>query len=401
MDRDRQMRRVTTPSVLEEGEEYQDYKLSMRAQRQRLVRKWEWLLKDNSEYGLEEIPHHLWEPMAALFENQQNFTRSKTEATMTTDVVFPIRFALPIVRNVYPNLIATKIASIQPMPLTSGGVGRVFYQDFLREDAGDSSLTDLDSDYALSEENAVPKRVKMTITSETITAIKDILGASWSTEVMEDIGGAMGIDVEAELVQQMSDEIIREIDQRVLNEILNGAGSGNTNWSQTAAAGYLAKEWYETLFHAIIDAEDNIYANRYREADFLVCGRDAYKFLLKSGDFKPEPRLSDKKQRMQSVGVKFEGSYMGMWDVYRTVMINTAKIIVGYYPRSTTDTGYVYAPYIPLAAMPLVYAEYKAYDDATMPGAYVNTDKWSRNVRTRYGKKMVVPEAYATVTITA
>jgi len=339
--------------------------------------------------------------MAALFENQQNFTRAKMEATLTTDVVLPQRYALPIVRKVYPNLIATRIASIQPMPLSSGGVGRVFFQDFQREDAANASLTTLDSDYALSSENAVPKRVKMTITSETITAIKDILGASWSTEVMEDAGGALGIDVESELVQQMSDEIIREIDQRVLNEILNGAGAGNTNWSQTIGAGYLAKEWYETLFHAVIDAEDNIYSNRFREADFLVCGREAYKFLLKGGDFKPEPRLSDKRQRMQSAGVKFEGVFMGMWDVYRTVMINTNSIIVGYYPRSQTDTGYVYAPYIPLAAMPLVYAEYKAYDDPTMPGAYVNVDKWSRNVRTRYGKMMVVPEAYATVTVTA
>jgi len=387
--------------LIEEGGEYSDYKSTMKAERQKLVRKWEWLLKDNKEYGFEEIPHHLWEPMATLFENQQAHKRSRMEATLTTDVVLPQRYALPIVRNVYPNLIATKIASIQPMPLSSGGVGRIFYQDFQREDSANASLTTLDSEYALSSENAVPKRVKMVITSDTITAIKDILGASWSTEVMEDAGGALGIDVESELVQQMTDEIIREIDQRVLNEILNGAGAGNTNWSQTVAAGYLAKEWYETLFHAIIDAEDNIYSNRYREADYLICGRSAYTFLLKSGDFKPEPRLDNNRQRMQRAGVRFEGVFMGLWDVYRTVMINTAKIIVGYYPRSQTDTGYVYAPYIPLAAMPLVYAEYKAYDDATMPGAYVNVDKWSRNVRTRYGKKMVVANAYATVTVTA
>jgi len=95
------------------------------------------------------------------------------------------------------------------------------------------------------------------------------------------------------------------------------------------------------------------------------------------------------------------GRVEGFWDVYMTPYIPSARGIMGCYPRSVIDTGYVFAPYIPLAPMPLVYAEFMGPSDATLPGAYVNTDKWSRNVRTRNAKKMVVAELYSTITITA
>ena len=292
-----------------------------------------------------------------------------------------------------------KIASVQPLPAMSGGVGRVFYQDFQREDDSDSSVTVPDSPYAYNIENGVPKRLKMVITSETFTATKDILGASWSTEVMEDARGALGIDVEAELIDQMASEITRELEERCLNEVLNGAGAGNTNWSSTVPAGYTTKEWAETLVHAFIDTEDLIFANRYRKADYLVAGRNVIKWLRKASDYKAEPRARPD-LNPSTVGVELIGTLNGLWDVYTSVYINASKAIMGVYPRSQTDAGYIFAPYIPLAAMPLVYAEFLPYDDSTLPGAYLNTDKWSRNVRTRNAKKMVVAELFGTVTIT-
>jgi len=383
--------------IVQEGDNYKSYQEAMRLYRETLVNKWRWLLQEDEERGVKAIPKHLWESMAIIFENQEAASRGLlTEATTTGDIAMPVRFALPIVRKVFPNLIATKICAIQPMPLMSAGVAQVFYQDFEREDAGDTSLTELDSDYALSSENAIPKRIKMTMTSETVTAIKDMLAATWSTEVQEDAGGSLGINVPGELINACAEEIMREIDNRVINEILNGAGAGNTNWSRTVPAGYTAQEWYETLYHAVVDADDLIYGNRYRETEWVVAGRNVYKYLLKAGDFKPDPRRAGPEQRLERVGVQFEGVFYGHWDIYRTVMINSDKAIVGVYPRSQTDTGYVYMPYIPITLMPLVYA---SFDPTT--GVYKNVDKWTRNVRTRYGKKMVVPELYATISVTA
>jgi len=345
--------------ILKESDTYEDYQKAMRAYRQGLVKKWKWLLVADEERGVPAISAHLWEPMALLFENQQAASQGVLEATRTTDVALPVRYALPIVRKVFPQLIATKIAAIQPMPLSSGGVAQIFYQDFEREGTGES-VTVLDSDYALGSEDSVPKQIKMTITSDTVTAIKDILGAVWSTEVQEDARGALGLDVPGELVNQCAQEILRELDQRVLNEILNGAGAGNVNWDETVASGYIAKEWYETLYHAIVDADDLIYGNRYRETDWVVCGRNIYKYITKGSDWKPAPGRASREQRVRDVGTQFEGVYASHWDIYRTPVINANKAIVGVYPRSQTDTGYVFAPYIPIQLMPLIYASYDA-----------------------------------------
>lgn len=398
-----EVRPTPMPFILEEGAEFVGFQTQQRAWRMAVVKKWRWLL-EGKRHGLKEIPRRLWEPMAIMFENQQQVcreTRFALEATTKTDVTLPEKYALPIIRNVYPQLIASKIASIQPMPRMSGGVARVFYQDFLREDvAPDTSLTILDSDYALGAEDSVPKRIKMTIEAITITAIKDILGASWSTEVQEDAQGALGIDVEAELVAQMSGEILREIDQRILAEILAGATAGNTTWNWTVPAGYTTKEWYETLGHALIDAEDLIYGTRFRQADYLICGRNLTKYIRKMQDFKPEPRNQPGDEPF-AMGVELTGRITGFWDVYTTVFLPTNRGIMGRYPRSQTDTGYIYAPYIPLAPMPLVYAEYVYAPGTDVHGMYRNVDKWSRNVRTRYGKAMVVGDLFTTLTIAA
>ena len=394
------MQRIGTEVVLGQNDSYEDYASERRRYVEALITKWSWLLEGTKKQALKPIPQQHWGTMAMLFENQLMSTKRFMEATKTTDVDLPVTYSLPIIRKVWPNLVAFKIASVQPMPMSSGGVMNVFYQDFLREDASDTNLVVPDSDYAQSEENAVPKRVKMQIEKTTVTADKKILGASWSQEVEEDARGALNIDVENELVTQMSLEILHEIDQIILAEILLWASAGNVNWAWTLGATYVAaKDWYETLGHAMIDAEDLIYAQRFRKADWIVAGRRVVRFIRKMQDFKPAPR--NQPFDPFAMGVEHVGQVEGFWDVYLTSYINQDRAIMGCYPRSQTDTGYVYAPYIPLMPMPKVYAEFLAYDDATLPGAYINTDKWSRNVRTRYAKKLVVPQLFATLSIAA
>jgi len=386
-------RRAEVMPVLEENEGYEDFIQSRRRYEEHLVSKWAYLLEGTRKQKLKPIPEHLHKVMAMLFENQQATCRRGSlfgEDNLKSDVTLPEKYALPIIRKVYPELWITKVGAIQPLPLSSGGVGRVFYQDFIRE-ADDTSLTSPQPNFALGSEGSVPKKVKMTIESETVEAEKDILGACWSTDVQEDARGAMGIDIESELVDQISQEILREHDQRCITELTEGAGAGNADWHWTLDEGYTAKEWYETLADAVIDSEDLIFGYRFRNADWMLCGRNAYKFIRKMSDFKPADRPSVGGQSIQ-LGVELVGRIEGFWDVYRSPYQDTNKILLGPYPRTQTDTGYIYAPYIPLGPMPLVYGE---YDSDT--GVYKNTDKWSRNVRTRHATALVVPELYSTV----
>ena len=388
-------------AVISEGDNYETYMKAQRSYRTALVEKWRWLLD-----GTREMKKHMppleedqYETIAMLLENQQAVHQGILEASQTTDITMPQKYTLPIIRKVFPQLLAFKIAAVQPMPAFSGGVSQLFYLDFLREDDSEASIVTPDSDYSVGTEGSVPKRLKVSITSDTVTATKDILAATWSSEVQEDARGSLGIDVEAELLDTTGQEILRAFDYRMLYEILTGASAGNTTWHFTNSAAYTDKEWFETLGHAFVDAEDLIYANRYRKADYIVVGRTGYKYIRKMQDFKPEPRPQSAPMQM---GVELVGRIEGFWDVWETHFdFMTSRAIMGIYPRSQIDTGYVFAPYIPISPMPLVYGEFAAYDDATMPGAYKNTDMWTRNVRTRNAKKMVVPTMFSTLTVSA
>lgn len=64
--------------------------------------------------------------MAVLFENQSQHLDSLTEDTRTTNVGSFLKFVFPVLRRVWPNLIANEIVSVQPMTAPIGGI---FYFD--------------------------------------------------------------------------------------------------------------------------------------------------------------------------------------------------------------------------------------------------------------------------------
>jgi hypothetical protein len=375
-----------------------------------LIKKWapylgEEVQVEGKTYKMHPIPPKMWGTMALMFENQQLFNpmaKNAWEATTKSVLSLPDEYSLPIIREVFPSLIMNSICSVQPMPAQSGGVMNVYWLKFYREsDSPEVQVTTANSAYAYRAEAEVPKKMRMKVTSTSLTATKDILNAEWTTEAEEDARGTLGLDIPGEMLSATSMEILREIEQRVMMDILNGGTAGNVDWSDTVASGYLAKEWYETIFHAVIDASELIRTNRKRGANYIVAGRTALTYFMKACNF----ALGSAAVGPQNVGplvsgVKFEGTVNGMWDLYSSDYITATKAIVSYYPESTLHAGYIWAPYIPLMPMPLTYAASSDYDDATLPGALVNNDSWNRNVRTRNGRYMCAPDMFATITIT-
>lgn len=383
--------------VIANDNDPQSLRRQMLEYQRKLIEKWQWLIEGDEEKGRLDVPKSYHGALAMLFENQVWYNMAVAEDTLKTDVALPIRYALPLIRKVFPRLLIMKIAAVQPMPHTSGGVAQAFFLDFRRV-TPDESFTTLKSDWAYNAEKGIPKLAKLAITSENVTATKDILAATWSTEVMEDARGALNFDVEQELLKAMADEIGRELDSRCLNEILTGASAGNVNWSSTVPAGYTAPEWYETLGHAFVDAEKLIYATRYQNANYCVCGTDLYGYVAKMRTFKSKHTggpADSAGMVPDTLGAEYVGKMQGIWDIWRSPYITAAKGIVGRYPTSWIDSGYIFMPYVPLMRMPLIYAE---MDETT--GVYENKDAWTRNIRTRNGKYMAVPALFATLTVT-
>jgi len=373
-------------------------------ERAKLVQKWAWYLGEEitvagKKYPMRPIPAEQQAMMAVLFENQMLANpepKTLWEATTTANLSLPANFALPIIREVFPQLIMMRIANVQPMPAMSGGTANAYWWKTYRVDASDTQMTTADSDYALSSEGAVPKQVRGGLSTVSVTAITDKLNATWTQEAQEDLMGVMGLDLGAEMLRTMAEEILREIEERVLNEIFNGAAAGNTDWSDTVGSGYTATEWYETIFHAFIDSEKLVRQNRHAACNYIVCGLNVAGFLQKTQRFVAQ--TTPQVEALRS-GTRFEGTFLNRWDVYSSEYVDSDTAVISIYPNGM-HTGYIWMPYIPLMPMPRMYAESKNYDDAVLPGALVNTDSWTQNIRTRNGKYMCEPTQFATVTIT-
>ncbi len=212
--------------------------------------------------------------------------------------------------------------------------------------------------------------------SADVSAEKYALAVAWTSEAAEDLRATHSLDAEAELIDAVAGDIVRELDRAVLADMLANATGGAVTWHTTKQEGFTETEWRRTIYDAVVDANNAIYKKRYRGADFLVADPDTVGRLEKLEDF----HLSDEAQA--SIGVQLVGRLNNRWDVYKAAGFTADRILLG-----IRGDGYVYAPYVPLSLTPAHY-------DAA-------TDTWVRALRTRAACKLTVPDAYAVVTIAA
>ena len=251
--------------------------------------------------------------------------------------------------------------------------------------------------------------IDIKIESLSVTAVTRKLRARWSPELAQDLNAYHSLDAEVELTQILSEQIALELDREILNDLLTQANGANFFWSrspgkfvnkQTGApankASSLAggpsftgtvREWYETLIETIIDASNTIHRKTLRgSANFIVVGPDVATILESSVLYKPVYSLDGDGQvgAGMSIGAEKVGSLSNRFTVYKDPYFPRNKILVGYKGGSYLETGYVYAPYVPLIVTPTIFAP----EDFTP----------RKGVMTRYGKKMVRSDFYGTVT---
>ena len=147
------------------------------------------------------------------------------------------------------------------------------------------------------------------------------------------------------------------------------------------------REWYETLTETIIDVANQIHRKTLRgSANFIVVGPDVATILESSVMYRPAYSLDGEGQVAQpmSIGADKVGTLSNRFTVYKDPYFPRNKILVGYKGGSYLESGYVYAPYVPLIVTPTIFAP----EDFTP----------RKGVMTRYGKKMVRSDFFGTVT---
>lgn len=271
------------------------------------------------------------------------------------------------------------------------------------------TVPSFESDFGTSPSPVIPE-IDIRIESIAVTAETRKLRAKWSPELAQDLNAYHSMDAEVELTSILSEQIALEIDREILNDLVSQANGANYYWSRspgrfvnkvTGARSALAdglqigpaftgtvREWYETLVETIIDVANTIHRKTLRgSANFLVTGPDVATILESSVLYKPKLSIDGEGQVASpfTIGAEPIGSVSNRFTVYKDPYFPRNKILVGYKGGSYLETGYVYAPYVPLIVTPTIFAP----EDFTP----------RKGVMTRYGKKMVRSDFFGTVTV--
>jgi hypothetical protein len=238
--------------------------------------------------------------------------------------------------------------------------------------------------------------IDIKVDSVAVTAVTKKLKAKWTPELGQDLNAYHNLDAEVELTQILSEQIALEIDREILEDLVAGARAGVRYWSR-APGDFLNREtgvanaapeftgnvseWYETLIETINDVSAQIHRKTLRgAANFIVCGPEVANILEFTAGFRAN--VTADADRGDAGAVKV-GSLSKKFDIMVDPYFMRNIILVGRRGSSFLESGYVYAPYVPLQTTPTIFG--------------VEDFVPRKGVMTRYAKKMVRPDMYGLV----
>jgi hypothetical protein len=254
--------------------------------------------------------------------------------------------------------------------------------------------------FPMEAEADIPE-IDIKVDSTAITAQTKKLKAKWTPELGQDLNAYHNLDAEVELTSILSEQIALEIDREILADLVNGATAATRYWSRapglfvdsqgnelgatSAAPDFTGtvSEWYETLVETINDVSAQIHRKTLRGgANFVVCSPEVANILEFTAGFRASVTHDDEKG---SIGALRVGSLSKKFDVIVDPYFLRNVLLVGRRGASFLESGYVYAPYVPLQTTPTIFG----------PEDFVPR----KGVMTRYAKKMVRPDMYGLVVV--
>jgi hypothetical protein len=315
--------------------------------------------------------------MATTLENTRRYLSESATAGATSagNVATLNRVILPVIRRVMPTVIANELVGVQPM---TGPVGqihtlRVRYSDTFN--AGDSGATageEALSPFKIAEsysgatsgkaastaalEGVAGNKLSIQILKQTVEAKTRKLSARWTFEAAQDAQAQQGIDIEAEIMAALAQEITAEIDQEVLASLKSLAGSQNQEtYNQAGVSGTATFVGDE---HAALAVQINRVANRIAQRTRRGAGNWAVVSptmltVLQSATTSAFARTTEGTFEAPT-NTKFVGTLNGAMKIYVNTYTSDDTIIIGYKGSSESDAAAFYCPYIPLMSSGVV-----------------------------------------------
>jgi len=216
------------------------------------------------------------------------------------------------------------------------------------------------------------------------------LRATWSPELAQDVSAFHNIDAEAELTALLSEQVASEIDREILRD-LRKLGAWQMRWdyygwrkASLAANAYTQKDWNQTLITKVNQISAQIHKSTLRGgANFIVVSSEISAIFDDLEYFHVSDASPDQDQ--YNMGIERIGSLGGRYQVYRDPYAPAWSMVIGHKGKSLLDTGYIYAPYVPMQLTPTMY---NPFNFAPVKG-----------IMTRYAKKSVNNRFYGHVRV--
>ena len=313
-----------------------------------------------------------------VLENTRKYLSEQATAGATSsgNVATLNRVILPVIRRVMPTVIANEIVGVQPM---TGPVGqihtlRVRYADSFNSTsgtdttAGEEALSpfkiaegysgDVDDKAASTStlEGAAGNRMSIQVLKQTVEAKTRKLSARWTFESAQDANAMHGLDVEAEIMAALAQEITAEIDQEILGSLNSLATSAATNFDMNSVTGthtYIGDK--HAVLAILINREANLIAQRTRRGagNWAVMSPTALT-ILQSATTSAFARTTEGSFDAPT-NTKFVGTLNGSMRVYvNSYASDSANVLVGYKGPGEVDAAAFYCPYIPLMSSGVV-----------------------------------------------
>jgi len=286
------------------------------------------------------------------------------ETTTNTSIAAFTKMALPLVRKYLPQQFIHEIVPSHPM---SQATIRLFKADTTYGSSGGTYASGIsifgnpDPTYADDAgECGTIKELNFKITGSTVTAISKKLKTQWAIEAAQDLMGYHRLSIENEAVKMLGVEINHEINRYCINELVSESAT-TTNWNTTQPMATTngwsnanPRQYAESIWDSIEDANMAIKDAQYVNANFLLCGNQYASRLRKLNGFRllngDDPNAGD-----VVTGPNLFGTLNGRYRLYEDPEFPTDKALIGHKPSSFDKTGAVYLPYVPAWQTPVVH----------------------------------------------
>jgi hypothetical protein len=202
--------------------------------------------------------------------------------------------------------------------------------------------------------------VSFDLEAVTVSVTERKLRAQWSPELAQDVSAFHNIDAEAELTALLSEQVAAEIDREILRDLRKGAAWSlrwdYNGWKRVAngSINYNQKDWNQTLITAINQVSAQIHKSTLRGgANWIVVSSEISAIFDDLEYFHVSNAAPDQDQ--YNMGIERVGTLSGRYQVYRDPYFPPNTVLMGHKGSSLLDTGYVYAPYVPLQLTPTMY----------------------------------------------